>query len=181
MPGFAQLRRPARAYVAAVVLAGAAAVAQSTHRLFLDPPGTQWVVIALLTLLMGSFSVKVASINARISVSETFVFVAVLLFGTPAGTVTVLLEALTVIFWMTPGGRPSHRFLFNLAAPAVAIWVSATVFFLFPGTQPYSRQAIPLPELILPLTAFTALYFSLNSWLVAIVVGLETQQSALRI
>jgi putative nucleotidyltransferase with HDIG domain len=180
MTGFAQLRRPARAYVAAVVLAGAAAVAQSTHRLFLDPPGTQWVVIALLTLFTGSFSVKVASINARISVSETFVFVAVLLFGTPAGTITVLLEALTVIFWMTPG-RPSHRLLFNLAAPAVAIWVSATVFFLFPGIQPYSRQAIPLPDLLLPLTAFTALYFLLNSWLVAIVVGLENGQSALRI
>jgi putative nucleotidyltransferase with HDIG domain len=178
MTGFSQLGRPARAYVAAVVLAGAAAVAQSTHRLLLDPPGTQWVVIAALTLLTGSFSVKVASTNARISVSETFVFVAVLLFGAPAGTITVLLEALTVIFWMTPGGRPSHRLVFNLAAPAVAIWTSATVFFLFPGIQPYSRHATPLPELLLPLTAFTALYFLLNSWLVAIVVGLETHQSA---
>src|SRR5258708_24622582 len=170
MTGFAQLRRPARAYVAAVVLAGAAAVAQSTHRLLLEPPGTQWVVIAALTLLTGSFSVKVASTNARISVSETFVFVAVLLFGAPAGTITVLLEALTVIFWMSPGGRPSHRLAFNLAAPAVAIWVSATVFFLFPRMQPYSRHPTPLPELLLPLTPFTALYFSLNSWLVAILL-----------
>jgi putative nucleotidyltransferase with HDIG domain len=181
MTGFAQLGRPARAYVAAVVLAGAAVVAQSTYRLLLDPPGTQWVVIALLTLLTGSFSVKVASLNARISVSEGFVFAAVLLFGAPAGTITVLLEALTVIFWMSPGGRPSHRLAFNLAAPAVAIWVSATLFFLFPGIQPYSRHATPLPELVLPLTAFTALYFLLNSWLVAIVVGLETHQSALHI
>src|ERR1700730_4049470 len=180
MTGFAQLGRPARAYVAAVVLVGAAAVAQSTYRLLLDPPGTQWVGIALLTLLTGSFSVKVASLNARISVSETFVFVAVLLFGTPAGTITVLLEALTVIFWMTPG-RPSHRLLLNLSAPAVAIGVSATFFFLFPGIQPYSRQATPLPDLLLPLTAFTVLYFLLNSWLVAIVVGLETRQSSLRI
>jgi hypothetical protein len=97
MTRFAQIRRPARAYVAAVVLAGGAAVAQSAHRLLVDPPGTQWFVIALLTLLTGSFSVKVASINARISVSEAFVFVAVLLFGAPAGTITVLLEALTVI------------------------------------------------------------------------------------
>src|SRR5580704_15639520 len=100
---FAQIRGPARAYVAAVVLAGGAVVAQSTHRLLIDPPGTQWLLIALSTLLTGSFSVKVASINARISVSEAFVFVAVILFGTPAGTITVLLEVLTVIFWMTPG------------------------------------------------------------------------------
>src|SRR5262245_45178343 len=112
MVRFSQLRRPARAYVSAVAIAGAAAVAHSTYRLFLDPPGTQWVVIAALTLLTGSFSVRVPSINARISISETFVFVAVLLFGTPAGTVMVLLEALIVIFWMSPAGRPIHRLVF---------------------------------------------------------------------
>src|SRR5258706_8153337 len=123
MTGFAQLRRPAKVYVTAVVLAGTAAVAYSAHELLLNPPGTQWVVIAALTLVAGSFSVKVASINARISVSEAFVFVAVLLFGTAAGTLTVLLEALIVIFWMRPIGRQSHRLLFNLAAPAIAIWI----------------------------------------------------------
>src|SRR5205807_1638605 len=35
----------------------------------------------------------------------------------------------------------------------------------------------PLPRLFLPLLAFTALYFLLNSWLVAIAVGLETNKS----
>lgn len=165
--------------MSAVVLAGTAAVVHSTYRLVLDPPGAQWGVIAALTLLTGSFSVKDASINARISISETFVFVAVLLFGTPAGTIMVLLEALIVIFWMSPIGRPFHRLVFNLAAPAIALWIAATVFFLFPGIEPYSLHSTPLADLILPLTAFTGLYFLLNSWLVAIAVGLETQQSAM--
>lgn len=179
MTGFAQLRRPARIYVVGVVLAGAAAVVYSAYALSLDPPGTQWAVIAALTLLTGSFSVKVASINARISVSETFVFVAVLLFGPEAGTITVLLEALIVIFWMAPVSRPLHRFLFNLAAPAVAIWIAARIFYFFPAIAPYSQHPIPLQDLLLPLTTFTAVYFLLNSWLVAVVVGIETQQSPL--
>src|SRR6187399_591613 len=98
MSGFAQLKGPAKAYVIGVVLAGAAAVAFSTVRLYQNPLAPQWIVIAALTLLTGSFSVKVASINARISVSEAFVFLAVLLFGAAAGTITVLLEALTVLF-----------------------------------------------------------------------------------
>lgn len=177
MHGFAQLKRPARAYVVGVVLAGAAAAAYSTHRLYQDPLDPQWIVIAALTLLTGSFSVKVASINARISVSEAFVFLAVLLFGAAAGTITVLLEALVVLFWMSPAGRPPHRLLFNLSAPMVAIWLSATVFFYFSGIQPYSVRPAPLSELFLPLAGFTTLYFLLNSWLVAIVVGLETRQS----
>lgn len=179
MPGFAQLKGPARAYVVGVVLAGAAAVAYSTVRLYQNPLDPQWIVIAALTLLTGSFSVKIASINARISVSEAFVFLAVLLFGAAAGTITVLLEALTVLFWMSPAGRPPHRLLFNLAAPTIAIWLSATVFFFFSGIEPYSIRPAPLSALFLPLAGFTTLYFLLNSWLVAVVVGLETKQAPL--
>jgi hypothetical protein len=156
-------------------------VLSSAYALLQDPPGGQWTLIAALTLLTGSFSVKVASINARISVSETFVFVAVLLFGPSVGTITVLLEALVVILWMTPAGRPPHRLLFNLAAPAVAIWTAAHAFYLFPGVEPYSIRTTPLHQLLLPLTGFTALYFLLNSWLVAVVVGIENHESPLTI
>ena len=181
MPGFAQLKGPARAYVVGVVLAGAAAVAYSTFRLYQNPLAPQWIVIAALTLLTGILSVKIASINARISVSEAFVFLAVLLFGAAAGTITVLLEALTVLFWMSPAGRPPHRLLFNLAAPTIAIWLSATVFFFFSGIEPYSIHPAPLSALFLPPAGFTTLYFLLNSWLVAVVVGLETKQPPLTI
>jgi putative nucleotidyltransferase with HDIG domain len=156
-------------------------VASSVYALLQQPPGRQWALILGLTLLTGSFSVKVPSINARISVSETFVFVAVLLFGPSAGTITVLFEALVVILWMTPAGRPLHRLVFNLSAPAVAIWIAAHAFYLFPGIERYSIRATPLSQLLPPLTGFTALYFLLNSWLVAVVVGIERQESPLRI
>src|SRR6267378_1554852 len=118
MIGFAQLRPIARAYVTLVVLAGASAVAQSAHRLYVDPLGTQWLILATLTLLTGSFTVKVPSINARISVSETFVFASVLLFGAAAGTVTVLLESLVISLWVKRESRTLYRALFNVAAPA---------------------------------------------------------------
>ena len=130
MPGFAQLKAPARAYVVGVVSAGAAAVAYSTLRLYQNPLDSQWIVIAALTLVTGSFSVKIASINARISVSEAFVFLAVLLFGAAAGTITVLLEALIVLFWMSSAGRPVHRLLFNLAANNRDLAVGNSFLFL---------------------------------------------------
>lgn len=177
MKEFLSLRPTVRAYVALVVLVGALALAHSTHRLYTDPIGTQWLVLATLTLLTGSFSVKVPSINAYISVSETFVFASVLLFGAAAGTVTVLLECLVIVLWMKPQGRPIHRMFFNMAAPAVAIWISGTTFYLLSGIEPYSKDATPLPQLFLPLLAFTALYFLLNSWLVAVAVGLENNKS----
>jgi diguanylate cyclase (GGDEF)-like protein/putative nucleotidyltransferase with HDIG domain len=177
MREFLKLRPLARTYVTVVVLFGAATVAHSVHQLYSEPIGRQWFILAALTLLTGSFTVKVPSTNASLSVSETFVFASVLLFGPAAGAVTVLLECLIIQFWMKPGTRLVHRVLFNTAAPAIAIWLSGTVFFSTAGIVPYSRGATPLEALFLPLALFTALYFLLNSWLVAFALGFETQTS----
>ena len=71
---------------------GGGTVAHSIFSLITDPISPQWVLLAGLTILTGSFSVKVPTLNAYLSVSEAFVFASVLLFGARAGTVTVLLE-----------------------------------------------------------------------------------------
>jgi putative nucleotidyltransferase with HDIG domain len=49
------------------------------------------------------------------------------------------------------------------------------------GIDVYSRQPTTLQGLFFPLLLFTALYFLLNSWLVAIALGFETNGSALHI
>jgi putative nucleotidyltransferase with HDIG domain len=144
--------------------------------LLVDPISNRWVVLALLTLLTASFNLKVPSINAYISVSEAFVFASVLFFGTPAGTATVVVECLVMALWIRTPGRATYRVLFNLAAPSVAIWTSGHAFYLLSGIQPYSKTFTPLPVLFLPFLAFTALYFLVNSWLVALAVALEKQQ-----
>lgn len=171
------LRPIARLYIALVVLAGASAIAHSLYELVANPISNRWVILALLTLLTGSFNVKVPSINAYISVSEAFVFASILLFGTPAGTATVLIECFVILLWMKREARLIHRVLFNMAAPAVAVWVAGTAFYLLSGIEPYSKAFTPLPTLFVPLLAFTALYFLINSWLVALAVGLENNRS----
>src|SRR5262245_26990724 len=180
MGDFANLKPNVRAYVAVVVLAGFIALAQSIHRLYIEPIGEQWFILAALTLLTGSFTVKVPSINAHISVSETFVFASVLLFGPAAGAITVLLECLIINFWIKHG-RPLHRVLFNITAPSVAIWVSGHIFYLVARIEPFSQQSTPLPGLFVPLLVFTTLYFLLNSALVAVALGFEMEMSPLHI
>ncbi|MGB7218631.1 MAG: HD domain-containing phosphohydrolase [Vicinamibacterales bacterium] len=175
---FAKLRPSAKAYVASVAVAGIATVLHSVSSLYSEPIGPQWLILAALTVLTGSFTIKVPSITARISVSETFVFASVLLFGAAAGTLTVLLETLIVSLWLKPQARSLPRLLFNIGSSAVSIWFSATVFYQWPGMQPYSRQATPLVSLFVPLSIMTVLYFLSNSWLVAIALAFERRQSA---
>lgn len=176
MTEFSKLRPIARIYISLVVLSGAIVIAYSIFTLYAEKIDSQWFVLAALTLLTGSFTVKVAAVGARLSVSETFVFLSVLMFGTEAGTVTVLLECLIILFWVKPYDYPVHKILFNTAAPAIAIWVSGTAFFMTSGIEPYTRQSVPLHVLFMPLLAFTILYFLLNSWLVAFALGFETKQ-----
>jgi putative nucleotidyltransferase with HDIG domain len=178
---FTALRPTARIYIGLIVLAGASVIFHSVYQLTAEPIGNRWVILALLTLLTGSFNVKVPSINAYISVSEAFVFASILLFGTPAGTATVVIECMVVVFWMKPESRLVHRVLFNMAAPSVSVWTAGTAFYLLSGIAPYSRVFTPLPELFFPLLVFTALYFLLNSWLVAVAVGLENHRSPIQI
>src|SRR4029078_2562710 len=64
---------------------------------------------------------------------------------------------------------------------AIAIWVSAQVFYLISGLQPYAEHSLRLEPLFLPLVIFTVLYFLLNSWLVAIALGFETKRSPFEI
>src|SRR5690349_8466958 len=94
---FHELRPHAKLYIAAVVMAGAFVIGLSVYQLITSPISNQWLILAALTLLTGSFNVKVSSINAYISVSEAFVFASILLFGTPAGTATVVIECLVIL------------------------------------------------------------------------------------
>ena len=79
-----QLGRAAKLYIFSVVAAGVLAVVNSVLVLTANIVPWQWAMLAVLTLLSGSFTVSIPGIPARLSVSETFVFAAVLLFGPAA-------------------------------------------------------------------------------------------------
>src|SRR3954464_12593675 len=122
-----------RLYLTAVITAGLLVVLHSLYTLANSPVGPEWFVWAGLTLLGGSFAIKVPTIPARLSVSETFVFAAVLMFGPAAATIVVALDSLVMSLWIFRNSRRTERLLFNLAAPAVAVWIAANAFYALAG------------------------------------------------
>lgn len=163
-------------YVASVVATGLIVIGHCISSLYANPVSYEWVFLAGLTLLTGSFTVKVPGIPARISVSETFVFTSVLLFGTCAGTVTVALDTLVATLVARRRPQAALRILFNLASAAFSIWVAGTAFTLVSGLGPLSESPATLPEILGPLVVMTALYFLMNSGLVAFALAFEKGQ-----
>jgi putative nucleotidyltransferase with HDIG domain len=170
---------PGTLYIGLVSIAGATVVAHSLLTTFFAPPPAEWLVLAGLTLFTGSFTVKVPAQHARLSVSETFVFTSTLLFGPAAGTVTAVLEALVMSFWLK---RSSFsRVLFNIAAPAIAIWTAAETFFLISGLSPGEIQRPNLGQAVGPLFVFALLYFIINTGLVAGAVRTQRDEPVTKI
>jgi putative nucleotidyltransferase with HDIG domain len=168
----------ARVYITVIVVAGTLAVAASVYDLTVAPPNREWLVLAFLAFLTGSFSIKLPSINARISVSEAFVFAAVLLFKPSAATIIVTLDAIILSSWASSRRHSKVRAAFNICAAATAIWVAAHLFRLILPQTPSSPR---LEEIVFPVIVLSATYFAVNSFFIAIALSYENSSSAIEI
>jgi len=172
--GFAPgLSRAGRVYLSSVVAVGFLVIAESLLRLYQVPLGSQWFLLAILTAISGSASVELPRANVSISISEAFVFTAVLLYGPAAGTLTVALDGLVISLWVARRRPELHRALFNIAAPAFSAWCSSQLFFRASGIAPLAERSATLNEILPALVLFAIVYFGLNSWLIAFVIAFQ--------
>jgi putative nucleotidyltransferase with HDIG domain len=173
-----RLSRVGLAYVASVIACGVAVTGYALFAVITGPVPNQWLVLAALTLLTGSFSIKVPSIEARFSVSDAFVFACVLLFGPSPATVIVAIDCFVISVWRHRS-RSTLRLLFNVFAVALSIWVSSQAFYWIIGVAPgHPNQLLPLERRLWPLFTLAASYFLLNTWLVAFALAFEKRENA---
>jgi diguanylate cyclase (GGDEF)-like protein/putative nucleotidyltransferase with HDIG domain len=177
------LSAPARAYVTLITIVGMLAIGDSVYDLYANPIGWNWFVLALLTLTSGAATIRLPSVPATISISETFVFTSVLLFGTPAGVITVALDALVISLGLAKRGHPAYRIAFNVGALPAALWASSHLFFAVSSLPPLATIAGPIPiaALLKPLTVFAVSYFLLNSSLIVCAISLEKGLSPFKV
>lgn len=168
--GFSRL---GKTYLWCVIVAGFAVVGGSIHQLYVEPIGHEWFILVALTLISGSATVKLPSTHASISISETFVFTAVLLYGPAAGTLIVTLDGLVGSFWLSKRHQEFHRALFNMSAPAVSAWCSAHLFFTVAGIAPLVKEPSAVTVILPALVLFALTYFGLNSWLITFVIAAQ--------
>jgi putative nucleotidyltransferase with HDIG domain len=170
-----------QAFVPCVSAAGLLVVGHCISTMLQQPIPRDWWALAALTLLTGSFTIKIPSIPVRLSVSETFVFASVLLFGTCAGTIIVAVEILVVIFAGTGGrARDPLRILFNVSAATLSIWIASHAFYAAADIPPLNKHEAALDTLILPLALMSTIYFVMNSGMVAAAVAIQNHQPILK-
>ena len=175
------MRRPwnrLRAWVLAVNMVGAVVILQSIVSLQTTPHRYEWLFFAALTAVAGSFSLKIGSISARVTISDTFFITTALLFGPAPATLAVALGTL-VSSWRR--GHARERVTFNTCTCAFAIWTGSQVFFWLAGVPPLTQAVSPVVQLVTPLLALTAVYFVSNTGLIAVAVALDARRPVLAV
>ena len=165
-------------YVRAVAVVGALVVLESLAALPSTAHPFEWLLFVGLAVLTGSFSMKIASINACVTVSDTFFITTALLFGPAPATLAVALDT-AIVSLRRQHGR--ERLAFNIATTTIGMWAGSHVFFLIAGIPPLTQSRAPVEHLILPLLGLAAVYFVLNSGLIAIAIGLDARKSPVEI
>lgn len=176
-----RLEKAGRAYFRLIPFAGVCVLGWALLDLFLHPPSPAWLALAALTVLTGSFTVKIPGLVARLSVSEPFVFAATLWFGPSVGAVTASLDALIMSLWLMPSLKTLERVSFNVSVLVISIWAASQGFFALADIDARNPVYNSLAEFVIPLYLFTACAFLLNSGLVAVAISFERRQSAFRI
>ena len=165
-------------FVVAVTAGGALALAAAIRAL---PTAFQagWIgiaALALLTVIAGGFKIRVPGQPATVSVSEFFIFISLLLFGPAPATVTVALDGLWTS--LTQQNKRWYRTLFNIAEPALGVWLAGTFYVAVLGPD---KAAAGELRVLVAVLAMTLVFFVSNSVLTALAVGFESHTSAFQL
>jgi len=161
-------------YLWLVVTAGSAAFLFSVREFPIRQIDIRFLVLALATVMVGPrLSIQIPRVKAHISVSDTFIFLALLLFGGEAAIILATAEAVCSSVRISTRIR-TH--LFNAAATACSTFLTVwTLRVLFGETvswhDPYSTNHLAA------ICAMAIVQYLGNSALVAVSAALKAQTS----
>jgi signal transduction histidine kinase/ActR/RegA family two-component response regulator len=159
-------RRFAQPFLRTIIVLGVAAYLLSIRFLPVWHLDTRFLILALLTLGVGSrFSIKIPHVSAHISVSDTFVFLTLLLFG---GEAAVVVAALDGFFTSLRFSRKPLTLLFNAAVVAFSTFVTAEVLWWGVGDVIALTSGRYTPTFVLALSVMAFLQYAFNSGIVAV-------------
>jgi diguanylate cyclase (GGDEF)-like protein/putative nucleotidyltransferase with HDIG domain len=170
-----ELPLPARSYIIAVVLAGAALLGYALRQVDLDNP---YLFLALLLLSSVSSAFKVAlplsASGSTMSVSYAVDFASLLLLGPAQTTVIAVTSAWSQCTFRMQQATSAYRTLFSMACLAITVQAAGWVYLRMGGQPGLLHESIAIEAGALVGAATT--YFLFNTVLISVAISLSTRQ-----
>ncbi len=185
-----------RAFVAAVFVLGVAALGDALCSLHRAPVSYLWIILAVLTIGSDALAAKyekyltIPGLVAHVSPSEIFLFLLILLFGGAPAVATVALGGLAFRLarerqrdrsspWHADKEKALAHAAFNLAEPALSVWVASRCYVWSGGPVPLGASGASVADVAFPALAMAVAYFVMNGGLNAVAEATSTKQPPL--
>ena len=131
------------------------------------------VMVGLALLLTSRITIPIPRYSSQISVSDTFVFLVLLLYGSPAAVVVAALEAFLSSLHFSR--RPLTR-MFNWGSAALSILITSSVLELVFGNVVALRKTPLTATFVAAICTMALTQYAANSGLVAIAAAFKTNE-----
>ncbi len=177
-----QLNSPERsaysAFLYSVATVGCALLAVDLYNLFAHGVSYHWVILTTLAVFAGTVTVKIPGTDSKASISETVIFLSIILCGTPAGAVTAAVDGIMGSLRAKTASRKFEYGLFNTATMVLSAGLAGEVFFRLIGRGPLIAGPAERPgHLLVPLLSMALVYYLANSGFVAAILALDLRSS----
>jgi signal transduction histidine kinase/ActR/RegA family two-component response regulator len=163
-------RNPARPFMWAVIALGSGAIVFSAASL---PPlgrlDAHFLVLALLVCIGSHGAVRIPRVSGRITVSDTLVFLTLLLYGGPAA---VMLSALEGVYASLRISRKPLTILFNAAVLALSTFLTATALSALFGAADVAAKDYS-PSALAAVFVMALVQYAANTGLIAVEKSLK--------
>lgn len=177
MPAKAEIKNKklVKAYMSATIGAGGLIYFLSAIRLDPKVLNAQFFVLVVITLVISSrVTIKIPQFSSQISVSDTFIFLTLLLYGCEAAILVAATESLLSSLQFS---RKASTIFFNWGCAAWSACVTSYTFVFFFG-DPVAMNASPLSGRFITAVGLMAMVqYATNSGVVAVCAGLRSGQS----
>lgn len=161
-------------YLLLVVVTGLAALLFSLRQFPVAQIDVRFLLLALATILVGPrLSIQIPRVKAHISVSDTFIFLTLLLFGGEAAIVLATGEAACASVRIS---KQTQTHIFNAAATACSTFLTVWILRIIFGDALTSNNSYATNQLAVICTMAIVQYLS-NSLLVAVSAALKAETS----
>ena len=165
--------RLSRVYFWTIIAVGATVLVFTAAHLTHDQINVRLLLLALVTILIGPrLSIPIPRVKAHISVSDTFIFLTLLLFG---GEVAILLAAAEATCASLRIGRRRSTHWFNASVMACATFLTVWTVRTFFGATLAGHDYFS-PNYLVMISTMAVVQYLVNSILVAVNSAFKTDE-----
>jgi signal transduction histidine kinase/ActR/RegA family two-component response regulator len=166
-------RNPARPFMWAVIALGSGAVALSAASLPLGRLDARFLLLGLLVCVGSHGAVRIPRVSGRITVSDTLVFLALLLYGGPAA---VMLSALEGVYASLRISRKPITILFNAAVLSLSTFLTAAALRALFGAADLAGDVYS-PAALVAVFVMALVQYAANTGLIAVEKSMKLGES----